>query len=608
MSVGIPELGRHGLVLLLSICCLSSPSLACAEETPEFKLDPADLLVSNNITLGEEKQVRELLASLGSTNFDARENAVQGLVARGPVVLPLAEEYAKKLEGEARAVALGLHGRVLLQYDGYYPIEHALLEALAQPVVMTVGTQESALDFLQRMAKARGVTVLFDQRYKPDDFKLPEKAVTDGQSLRVLVDAIANSTRLAVVLRGSVVLLTSPAEAERLERQRQALNWSDLRLDRDEAARVGEGLKLFFPKGVTEIHTGSDVLSVRGERECIPRGARLVALLTPGGQPAIWPLPVAELDAAATVQTLGKPVSLALNRGDFLDALVKLDKQGVPVAILSGGARFEKPPYPVEVRGLAPVSLALKNIPMGLALRWLCRRTAFVGAQASHLELQAGLDVLNRPFVRVAERGQKVLELSVAGADVAFLTPREHQPGGKAGDEAVRAKLVEALKAHLELFPDFEIERDMCVLRGRVLLQGSPAALTHFLELVRSWKVAGHAPTCAWKQAITERLNREVEWNGTEMTAGKVLHKLRELVGVAILLEEARDGESALKRLTADQAQLLPPGKYLLYKLMDDLAAKVGARWEIHWGVLVLFPEDAAKPPAQVQDANIKRE
>lgn len=560
--------------------------------------DPGTLFDVLNLGMDEEKVYRALFEKFATQDFEARENTVQRLVTRGPAVLPLAEIYAKSKDPEMAEVATSLRGRILLKYDGFLPPDPKLLSAMDRPITMKIENKETALNLLQRIAKEQNVNLLFDQRYKPDDFNLPESSVLTGSKLGRAVEVIANACNLVAVVRGDVLLLTSVDDANRLERQRHSFGWKELGMDREEAARVGESLQVFFPGVVTELHTGSEVLSVRGPVGCIPKAARLVALLKPGIA-GVWPAPSYEINPNKSLAQLEKLVTVSLNRDDLTFALDDFHKAGLQVAAAAGLERAEKGPYPQPFHGLAPVTISLDGVPLGLALRWLVKRAAFPGQDAATSGLYAETDGLGRVQVRVGPKNREVLDLSVGGCDVGFLRPAELPEFSEDADKAVLEKLRKELGPHLLLFPEVQIETDLRVLRGRLLMQGSPASITAAIGWVQRWEKDGKPLACAWFEAMRDRLDAPFEWDGRGLTAGKLLRKLRELGKFTVLLDDAKDGEAAHFVLKNEDAELLPPGKHTLRELFDDLAIRAGAKWEIRWGTVVLTPapKGVKRPP-----------
>jgi hypothetical protein len=569
--------------------------------------DPAACLVKP-LSAEDEQAGRTLFAQLAADNFDTRERVLAALVAKGPAVLPLAQEFTKHRDPEVSSQAKGLALRILLNYDGCLPTSPALRAALAKKIACpwTQGMDVAAL--LQTVAAQAGFALVLDPAHKlagrAEDFV----AEGDGKRVQVkpdhitgvaadILDELLGAAGLCGALRGDTYLVTSEAVAERLAVQRHAFDWSELGFNRDEAERVGKALLGFFPAVRTEMHTASEVWIVRGREECLPRAARLIALLKPGAPDALWPAQAS--DAAAAVERLQAPVSLTLAAQDPLDVVPKLAKQGHALLVLRGSAApGDGPPEGQSLReleGAAPVRLSFREMPLGLVLRWVERRTKFPAEEQGEMALRFDIAPGAKLCFRLVPKARDVLELSLGGADVTCLYPRGSRIGAES-DAAARAALVNALDSHLALFPACEPARDITVLRGRLLMQGPPATVARTLDLVRAWRAAGTPPApAAWKATLDARLNATLDWDGREMTGGRVLGELRRLGNVPIMLEDAPDGGPSHFELTAEDAQLLPPGRYTLKALLDELTRRAKARWSVELGAVVLTPKGEEK-------------
>ncbi|MCW8132962.1 MAG: hypothetical protein KIS92_21625 [Planctomycetota bacterium] len=602
----------HARVFLIPVLMLALwgflREVSAAEEAPPPLIDANDPGAMSEVVflgLDEEKRYRELFEKLPELDFEGREAALTRLVARGPAILPLAARFAQSKDPEVAAMVANLEGRILLKYDGYLLPDARLAEALERPLNLKLEAHATALDVLQRIAKEQAFTLLFDQRYKPEDFDLPPHVILTGATVGRAVEVIAGACNLIPVVRGKVLLLTSPEVALRLTRQRHSFEWKDLGLDRAEAARIGEAFQGFFPGVVTELHTGSDALSVRGPVGCIAKAARLVEALKPGADSVQWPAPTYELDPAATLARFEKPVSVGLNRDDLTYAIQDFKKAGIEVAAVAEKERATQAPWPKLFGGLSPVTLTLENVPLGLAMRWLVKRAAFPGGDASVSGLYAEADGQGRVQFRIGSALRDVTALSVGACDAGFLKPLDAALPVETTDKAVMDKIRNVLFPHLLLFPDFDARRDLVVLRGRMIVQGSPAVVAASLNLMQRWRKDGVAPVCAWYQGMQERLDAKVDWDGRGLTGGKLLRRLREIGQCPLLLEDAPDGSAAHFTLKNEDAQLLPPGPHTLRELLDDLAAKAGAKWEVQWGAIVLTPAPSKPhpPPAPNTEA-----
>jgi hypothetical protein len=235
-----------------------------------------------------------------------------------------------------------------------------------------------------------------------------------------------------------------------------------------------------------------------------------------------------------------------------------------------------------------------------LTLRWYADRTKFAAAEQSHLALWPEVGDAGQIRLRVGQKRREVLDLSVGGCDVGSLSWGE-EPGAPA-DKAIEQRIREKLRPHLELFPGVDLRRDIRVRRGRLLMQGSPSALAYAIELLGQWKRDGRPPVCPWYERVDRSLDKKVEWDGRGLTAGSLLKRLRSLGEFPILLVDSPQGEAPYFKLTGEQAELLAPGQHSLRELLDELAVRANAHWEIRWGVIVLFSAPPKKK-APVPDA-----
>jgi len=584
------------LILVLVTCALSTNFHVHALEKTENAdfPDPALSLTAAQLSADEIKTCRQLFQQLAGEDFDLREQALNHLIAKGPAVLPLALEFAKDSNAEIATQARGLRQRMLQSFDGYLPTSPALTAAMNKRIDWQY-TGHDLLKFLKENAEKAGLQVAIDPNLAPttDNFEgvlkgregtLKEFFLTYGQWLN-----------LGAIPRGDVLFLTKPETAQRLAAQRYTFSWSDLSLSRDEAERVGKALTIFFPPVTTEIHTGSEVFSIRADETAIARAARLIALLKPGSPDAIFPRETALAEnPGALAENLSKPVWVALSAEDPLNALFQLKRQKVDVFVASAndplGSAKQEGPFDRDVDGASPLRLSLHDLPLGLVLRWIERRTKFPAAEQADSILGFETGPGGRLQFRLQPRGRAVQNGCVLGADVSFLYPRGAKPGEES-DTAARADLLAAIDPHLMLFPVVQ-SRDIVVLRGRLFMQGSYATLARTLDLVRQWRAANAPPAPPlWKATLDARLSSSIHWVAEGMTGGRLLPSLRSLGKVNILLEDAPDGTAPSFQLTAEEAHLLPTGDHTLRALLDDLAKKAGAQWRAELGVIVITPK-----------------
>ena len=523
-----------------------------------------------------------------------REQALNHLIAKGPAVLPLALEFAKDSNAEIATQARGLRQRMLQSFDGYLPTSPVVTAALNKRVDWQY-TGHDLMKFLKENAEKAGLQIALDPNLSAvsDNFE----GVLKGRegTLKEFFQTYSQWLNIGAIPRGDVLFLTKPETALRLSVQRYTFSWSDLGLSRDEAERIGKALTVFFPPVTTEIHTGSEVFSIRADESAIARAARLIALLKPGAPDAIFPRDAALAeDSAALAEKLSKPVTLVLSAEDPLNALGLLKRQNVDVFVAPStdplGNAKQAPPFDRDVDGASPLRLSLHDLPLGLALRWIERRTKFPAAEQADSVLAFETGPSGRLQFRLQQRGRAALNGCVLGADVSFLYPRNAKPGDES-DTAARADLIAAIEPHLTIFPASQA-RDIVVLRGRLFMQGSYSTLARTLDLVRQWRAANAPPPPPlWKATLDARLGTTVHWVAEGMTGGRLLPTLRGLGKVNILLEDAPDGTAPSFQLTAEEAHLLPTGDHTLRALLDELAKKAGAQWRADLGVIVIMPK-----------------
>ncbi len=584
MKTSFPHHRRQSGVLGLVLAALAFGAGGAEVEV----VDPADALEAlQTLNLGEYETFKKLFEQLADADFDARDEALQKIVERGPAVLSLADEYARNANAELATQARGIRGKVLLQYDQYLPTSKNLERALAQELTVHIQRGESTLDAMQRLAQEHGVSILFDQRDRP------QKRLASGWLMQAPLGEILNTMAVdcgsVAMPRGDVLLITGEEVAKRLVQQRRVFDWSALELDRDGANRVGEAIRSFFPTPSVELNTGSKVLSVRGSPNSIRRAARMIALLKPDAAPAIWPAVEKDLKVEDLCTALARPASIRLSNDDPLLAFDDFRKQGHRVFAVDQGAAADRPPYPGIFHEMAPMKLTVKDMPLGLALRWYLQRARFNDQRLSSCVLKPGFGVGGRLELVVSAKGRDPLALRVGGRDISFLLPAHKQVDAES-DMLLRKHLIRVLGPHWDLFPEVSVDEDLCVLRGRLLMQGSAPALVWTLQALSIWETQGRPPRCDWYERLQQRLNTEVDWDGRGLQAREVLKALRTLGGFPILMEDAQDGSVAHFRLTAEHARLLAPGKHKISALLDDLVGKVKARWRVRWGAVEIMP------------------
>lgn len=592
-----------GLIIIAQLLFFPVWAVDLEQPIQSDSADPVFQIISASLSPDKEQFYRKLFKELGGVDFDARVQALKQLIAKGPAILGLAKEFEKDLDPEIAASARTLYGHILYDFDGYLPADVSLKIALNQPATKINPAVDDQPVTLQSIAAEVGVNLVFDPKIVAAkelriDFPHPS-----GKSVRQSLEFYTGLNGLAGIPRGKFYLITSPETAERLKPQRHSFDWSALELGHAEAERVGKALQGFFPAD-TEIHTASETFLVRGEEESISRAARLIALLKPGSPDALWPAPSASsaVSIPELTEKLSAPATLLLHAADPLDALPQLQEQKIPVLAVVGNALngdvFDAAPFPKELHGTAPLSLVLRDLPAGLILRWMERRVRFAAADQADMHLGYEIGSNGRIQMRMRPKLNHVDDNYVCGANVTFLYPQNSVPSIIA-DSAVRTILLSVLDSHLALFPSFSPERNLTVLRGRMLMQGPYATLARALDIVREWRASGQAPaTASWRVTLDQRLATELDWNGVGVSSRRMIAALREAGQVNLLLEDSTSGEAPVFKLKKQDAQLLPPGRHTLKALLDALVEKVDAHWQIELGAIVLIPNDKLKKDA----------
>jgi hypothetical protein len=581
--------------LFFALLLLAPSQVFPAEQPRTPERDPADALEESLLQV-DDTALHALLDALATDDFDQRSHAERQLARMGPAFLARREALLKNAAGRVQTHLLNAELKVLTEYDGYLPTSDALNAAMEEK--LNFDPPQPVRESLLRFAKDHGFRALLGPELPPVPFN--ELRLPEASRLAHLCVAYANRQTM-LVPRGDTLVAMSLERATALREQRHTFDWSELQLSRDEALRMADLLRRFYPQECA-LNAASATLTVRGEEHAIARTARLVALLTPGAHAAIWPRTTARL--ADAVERLSAPANLALNAEDPFDALAMLRKDGHTIATVDPRAdtslaarriaTFEE-----HLRGAAPVRLRLKNQPLGFVLHWLEKRTRFPNEEQSDFRLIYDLSNDGGIQLRVGSKSRDPLEYALLGDDAGFLYPAGARADAT-GDAATQKILMDALAPRLELFPTLDVERDVLVVRGRLLMQAPPPTLLYVQAFLEEWRKNGAPPPApAWREAMTKKLDTPLKWDGRAMTGGRLLPTLRAMGGIDLLLEDAEDGTAARFELSREDAQLLAPGDHTLRALLDELARRTHAAWNVDAGVVVLQPTPRDAPEKQ---------
>jgi hypothetical protein len=601
----------HWTLKVAAVVAVATSLIVHADELvtrPNYPPDPASELEQKpgTLTAADEKTCRDLFKQISNEDFDTRDQALNHLIAKGLAVLPLANEYAKDPDAEVAAAAKSLYVRVICGFDGYLPTNLALKKALLRKVSVTLPlTAES----LTQTASENGVTLIFAPNVKLAMQAMQQQKLT--LRLGELFTFIAAMSGCLGMPRGDVFLIADAETGERLSRKRHRFEWSALQLSRDTATDLVASLQPFFPTESTEMHAGGEMLVMQGVDTSIPRMARVIAQLTPGAPEAAWPAPdPAPASAKALEDELSTPITISIPSDSPLVAFDQFAAKGFPIALVANADPEGEPidvkllkayslesredPLLREFQDMTDIRLKLRDIPLGLSLRWIERRSKFLNDNQVPRMLGYEIGPGGRIQFRVQAKPRLELENAIGGADVSFLCPAESK-NAWTSDKITCDTIRNVLEPHLQLFPSFAMQRGLQVIHGRLIISAPWATAQRAVELIREWRDSGKPPAApAWFENSEKRLASTIDWDGRGMSGGKVLAKLTDLSGMTILMEDAPDGHAPNFQLTNRDAALLAPGKHTVRELLDDLASKVNADWSVQLGAIVLTPKPEA--------------
>jgi len=558
--------------------------------------DPANALVADRLSDVDFQRLHGLFEALASDDFDERQRAQEAIVKYGPRAASVARTFENHDDAEVRQFARGFPQFLILHYHGYLPVAPELKAALESPRRMFIGKQESFRSALERFLRDSELTAAFPWKNCPErvigtnetiEFNLPA-----GQALNTLLafvdmTAVPRGGGIAGVTRDRVQAMTT-----------QEHDFPMVSLSPAERERFAALMTAWLP-AASEVTVRGNGIRVRGNEGALRLAARAMYFVAPDA----LNLPQCEASAAIVPMEPGRDAVRALF--DALEAPVaEFSMAGIePLRAL---ARLRVAGHPVEIDHSTPelvpaqpaVSLELRGLPLGLTLQWLMLRanTAEVnkGTPEVRLEFRAALAETSKPHVvaqlAAAERAAALSE-TVGYSDVSFLYTANDT------DTAVCERIRVQFDGEMALFPCAESDFAVFVFKRCLISRGPPVLVARLNEFVRFWRETKMPPHTKWTDDLTERLQRDVEWNGRDLTVRDVLPRLRDVTGINILLERPNPD------LTVDShdMELLPPGKHSAKALIQRLGAVSKATPIPHWGVIVLTltPANEAEKPSK---------
>lgn len=580
-----PKTSMMACRILAFLVCLSSPALVSAEPDPADEMDP-----NRPLSADERVRVERLFARLASVAFDEREEAREALIAIGPRAIGVAKRFEDSDSYEVRSFARRIQEHVLLKYKGYLPTSARIEALFEERHRIFIGRQEPFPEAFRRFTLTTGLHVLFDggklpQRVIGTDETL-ELNMNTGEALKKLVSAVG----MTAIVRGRSVIVTTAARARELHLQTHRFRFSTTEKHRDQLDRLAESLRACLPRdsAVRFVRGGVEIRSTESGLRLAARALHLLRKKMTG--PVCWPAANEPENLDGLRKALEKPVAhfVIAGRGP-LRGLIRLRSDGHPVAV---------DPVSTLLSNKQPaVSLDLTAVPLGLCLRWLrarVRRAAVI--QRSSARLEYDLDWAERRVVArliSADEREPAGEVTVGGTTVDFLFGGD--PGKKA-DDAVLVRLKKALDDQLDMLPDGM--HTIVIHSGNAVICGSAERVAVALRLLGQWRSGNPPPATEWRRRILKKLDRPVDWDGAGMTAQTLLSRLRDTCGVNVLLDHGMKGQPPKLELEANEAGLLPTGKYTARKIIDRLCVLTGCSWSVHWGAVILAPLKDARSEA----------
>jgi hypothetical protein len=466
---------------------------------------------------------------------------------------------------------------------------------------MFIGKRETFRSALERFLRDSELTAAFTWKNWPERIiggnETLEVTLPAGEALQMLLEKAGT----VAVPRGEGLAVATPEQAAQMfvqEREFAVPNFAA-----PKRAHFAELLRSWLPRSAQVILTERGGICARGKEVDLRLAARVIYFVAPdavglaplAAASRIFPSAPESAATKAIFDALEAPVpELALPGIEPLRGIARLRAAGHPLAIDESSAELS-PRQP-------GVTLELRDIPLGLALRWMLARAnkppPTKGEALARLELQPGVTTAKnggapKPLVvaRLTPQDRKsdVAE-SVLGADVGFLYTEaieKLQPAER--DQAVDTEILKRLGDELGLFPCDEGDVAVMVFERRLLARGPELLLARLDERLESWRAAGPPPRAKWRVALEQRLEGEIDWNGTGLSALTLLPKLREATGINVLLEREDTAGPAFE-LETRLAELLPVGKHRAKDLLQRLGAVTTSMAVIRWGAVALIP------------------